>query len=145
MEVEYDSSVGVYLPLQDNRWLEIMQQSAEALVNPQILWQQNFQETNTRCGFSVVCRPKWCVWCLRRIRKAHKVRTFDCSRIEKMLDEASKRLRPYGSDYGVRSPRPICKELEKVLYNNIRLGGQLARDHGIYLRACRWTQFRYKF
>ena len=119
---------------QDTR-RDLPKRSTAPFVDPKILWQAQ-EDIEGKQEFPMVCRPRQCVWCLGDTRKTYEARIFQYSRVNKMLDEADKHLQPYTSDDEVPCPHPMCKAVEKVLANKIHFKSHLARDHGIYLRAC---------
>ena len=119
---------------QDTR-RDLPKRSTASLLNPTPLWPDEKSNDNKE-DFPMICKPRQCVWCLGDTRKPYQARTFEYSRINKLLDEADKHLRPYASDDEVPCPDPVCKVVEKVLANKVHFKSHLARDHGIYLRAC---------
>lgn len=117
---------------QDTR-REIPKQATDPLVDPKVLWPIDEQDKQQ---FPMICKPKQCVWCLGDTRKTYEARTFEYSRVSKMLDASDKHLQQYGPEDQVPCPHPLCKAVDKVLLNETHFKSHLAQDHKLYLRTC---------
>jgi hypothetical protein len=86
-------------------------------------------------NFPLICKPRQCLWCLDDERRTFRARSFEYTRVSKMLDEADRHLRSYRPNDQVPCPHPVCKAVEKILKGKMQFMNHAAKDHGIYLRV----------
>ncbi len=85
--------------------------------------------------FPMECKPKQCIFCLGDDRKLYEERSFEYSKVNKMLDEVGKHLETFAPDDKVPCPHPRCKAANLVLPNVMTFKNHTAKVHKIVLRA----------
>ena len=85
-------------------------------------------------SFLTKCKSKQCIFCLSDDRKLYEKRTFEYSKVNKMLNEIEKHLKTFASDDKISCLHSRCKTVKLILSNVMTFKNHTAKVHKIVLR-----------
>ncbi len=85
-------------------------------------------------SFLTKCKSKQYIFCLSNDHKLYKKRTFEYSKVNKMLNEIKKHLKTFTSDDKISCSHSRCKTVKLILSNVMTFKNHTAKVHKIVLR-----------